>query len=90
VRSLAGWCRKFDQLFTQLFCRLKGERMYRLRVDTRRAGCDDAALVGHRGCSRPIMQSSHRIICDRMVALLPASPSPFSTPTIWRHCCALV
>jgi hypothetical protein len=24
------------------------------------------------------MQSSHRIICDRMVAVLPASPSPFS------------
>ena len=31
---------------------------------------------------RCIMQSSHRMICDRMVAVLPASPSPFSGPTI--------
>jgi hypothetical protein len=30
---------------------------------------------------RRIMQSSHRIICDRMVPDLPASPSPFSGPT---------
>jgi hypothetical protein len=36
----------------------------------------------HRGFSRPAMQSSHRIICDRMVWVLPASPSPFSGPTI--------